>query len=177
MKKIGLLLAVLPVSLLAFSQSAPATASAPAVQVVTLGNSVVPLEQGWKFEPGDLLWVNGEPLWAQPEFDDAGWAAMDLTPKAGAVDMQFGTKGFLPGWTQKGFPNLSGYAWYRMRLRVADNGEPLWLKMPVDFDDATRFTRTGSMWVSAEGSLIITCGSTFPSTLVPAAGARTGRGA
>ena len=75
---------------------------------------------------------------------------MDLTPKAGSVDVQFGTKGFLPGWTHKGFPNLSGYAWYRMRLRVADDGEPLRLKMPIDFDDGYQ--------VYANGQYVGECG-------------------
>jgi len=63
MKKMGLLLlAWLPVSPLAFPQSTPATtlvsgpnAALPPAQVITLGNSVVPLEQGWKFEPGDYV--------------------------------------------------------------------------------------------------------------------------
>ena len=139
MNKLGLLvLVLLPVFPQAFSQqpSAPAAEpEAPAAQVITLGNSVVPLERGWKFEPGDSPWVNGAPEWAQPGYDDAPWAPMDLTPKAGTVDLMFGTSGFVPGWTSRGYPNLSGYAWYRLRVRVSNPGRPLWLKMPDNFDD------------------------------------------
>jgi Stage II sporulation protein E (SpoIIE) len=160
MKKIGLFV-MLSVSPVIFSQTAVSAAPAansskagasgsvstaavrPPAQVITLGNSVVPLEQGWKFEPGDSPWVNAAPEWAQPNFDDSDWASMDMTPVAGAVDVQFGTKGFLPGWTQKGFPNLSNYAWYRLRVRVADAGQPLWLKMPIDFDDGYQIYANG----------------------------------
>jgi hypothetical protein len=152
MKKIGLLLLVLlPVSPFAFSQTTSLTAPAPVnaasalglARAITLGNSVIALDGVWKFQPGDSPWVNGAPEWAQPGYDDSKWAAMDLTPKASAVDLQFGTKGFLPGWTQKGYPDLSGYAWYRMRLRVANDGGPLWLKMPIDFDDGYQIYANG----------------------------------
>ena len=60
---------------------------------------------------------------------------MDLTPKAGSVDLMLGTSGYVPGWTEKGYPNLTGYAWYRLRLRVTNASQPLWLKMPGDCDD------------------------------------------
>ncbi|MGA7523784.1 MAG: PP2C family protein-serine/threonine phosphatase [Acidobacteriaceae bacterium] len=146
MNKLGLFVLVLLPVPLAFSQQPSARAAEPsasAVQVITLGNSVVPLERGWKFQPGDSPWVNGAPVWAQPGFDDARWAAMDLTPKAGAVDMVFGTSGYVPGWTRKGYPHLSGYAWYRLRVRVKDPSQPLWLKMPDDFDDAVQIYANG----------------------------------
>ncbi len=97
----------------------------------------------WKFQPGDSPWVNGAPLWAQTGFDDSQWAAMDVTPKAGAVDLLNGTANYVPGWTQKGYPDMSGYAWYRLRLRVKDPGQPLWLKMPNDFDDAYQVYANG----------------------------------
>jgi hypothetical protein len=147
MKKMGLLLlAWLPVSPLAFPQSTPATtpvsgpnAGLSPAQVITLGSSVVPLEQGWKFEPGDSPWVNGVPVWAQAGFDDSRWAEMDLSPKAGSVDVQ----GRVLGWTRRGYPDLSGFAWYRLRLKVNDPGQPLWLKMPLDFDDAYQIYANG----------------------------------
>jgi hypothetical protein len=155
MKKIGLLLlAVLPISSpFAFAQTAtnPATASAspsanaaqvPA-RVITLGNSVVALDGNWKFQPGDSPWVNGAPEWAQPGYDDSHWAAMDMTPKAGTVNLITGTTGFVPGWTKRGYPDLSGYAWYRLRMKVADPGQPLWLKMPINFDDAYQVYANG----------------------------------
>jgi hypothetical protein len=66
-----------------WAQPAP---PAPA-QVVALGNSAVALIGPWKFSPGDSPWVNGSPVWAKPGFDDASWAVMDLTPKAGSVSL------------------------------------------------------------------------------------------
>jgi hypothetical protein len=99
MKKMGLLLlaAVLPVSPLAFpqtaqpqaaSRSAPPTAGATStpsapVEAITLGNSIAALTGPWKFAPGDSPWVNGSPVWAQPGFDDSKWAEMDMMPKTG----------------------------------------------------------------------------------------------
>ncbi len=121
----------------------PTTAAAPAVETITLGNAVVALTGPWKFQPGDSPVVNGAPLWAQPQFDDSRWTAMDLTTKDGAVNLILGTSGYVPGWTSKGYPNLSGYAWYRLRLRVKDASQPLWLKMPLDFDDAYQVYANG----------------------------------
>jgi hypothetical protein len=148
MRAIGwsLLLVLLwvPLSLAAWAQAAPA---APA-QVITLGNSAVALTGPWKFSPGDSPWVNGSPAWAQPGFDDAHWATMDLSSKAGSADLIFGTAGFVPGWTARGYPNLSGYTWYRLRLRVTGQdhalpGQPLSLKMPIDVDDAYQVYANG----------------------------------
>ena len=102
-----------------WAQGAPAAPAQPApaapAQVVTLGNSAVALTGPWRFSPGDSPWVNGSPVWAQPGFDDAHWATVDLTPKAGSVDLINGIAGFVPGWTARGYPELSGYAWYRLR--------------------------------------------------------------
>ena len=105
MNKTGLFLLALSISPCAFSQAAPATAPAPSPErVITLGNAVTALDGAWKFSPGDSPLVNGSPVWAQPGFDDAHWASMDLTPKDGAVDLEFGTTGFVPGWTKPGIP-------------------------------------------------------------------------
>ncbi|MGC2162355.1 MAG: SpoIIE family protein phosphatase [Silvibacterium sp.] len=148
MKKIGLVLLVfLPVSSLAFSQAATPPAVTPSVQLTTqaidLGNSAVTLPGPWKFAPGDSPMVNGSLLWAQPGFDDANWAPMHVAAKAGSIDPAYGTPGFVPGWTKQGFPDLYGYAWYRLRLHVNDGGQPLWLKMPNDVDDAYQVYANG----------------------------------
>ncbi len=146
MKTIGLLIVLLPVPLLGFSQTAPAPQARvplPSAQVITLGNSVATLGHGWKFSPGDSPLMNGSPVWSQPGYDDSHWALMDLTPKPGSFDIQYGTAGFVPGWTRRGYPKLNGYAWYRLRLRIINPGEPLWLKMPLDFDDAYQLYANG----------------------------------
>jgi hypothetical protein len=49
----------------------------------------------------------------------------------------------VPGWTARGYPNLSGYAWYRLRLLVTDPAQPLMLKMPLDVDDAYQVYANG----------------------------------
>ena len=153
MKKMGLLLVVsLAISPLGFAQTTTVPASVsnatslrPPVQVISLGDSAVTLPGPWKFAPGDSPVANGAPEWAQPGFDDANWVAMNLAPEAGSVDPAYGTAGFVPGWTERGFPNVDGYAWYRLRLRVKDAGQPLWLKMPNDVDDAYQVYANGHL--------------------------------
>lgn len=129
----------------AFGQST-AQSTKPALlsgEVITLDNSAVNLPGPWKFAPGDSPMVNGSPLWAQPDFDDASWTSMDVAPKNGSTDPAYGTPGFVQGWTSQGFPELYGYAWYRLRIHVDDSGKPLWLKMPNDFDDAYQIFANG----------------------------------
>lgn len=52
---------------------------------------LVKLDGLWRFHPGD------DPRWAEPGFDDSGWAAIR------------GNK----GWDKQGYKGLTGYAWYR----------------------------------------------------------------
>ena len=80
---------------------------------VTLGQSLVPLTGPWKFHIGD------NPQWADTAFDDSQWETVDLTPKTGAFDPSTGLKNFVPGWTAKGHPGYSGYAWYRIQTLLA----------------------------------------------------------
>jgi hypothetical protein len=68
---------------------------------------------------------------------------VSLAPQAGSVDIVLGTSGYVPGWTSTGYPNLSGYAWYRLRVHVTDPTQPLWLKMPINFDDAYQVFANG----------------------------------
>ncbi len=103
---------------------------APAQQQVTLGNSTVELTGPWKFRMGD------DRAWAQPDFDDSGWSAMDLTPAPGSFNPLIGNGGYLPGWTARGYKGYSGYAWYRLRINLKNDGSALAIKMPDDVDDA-----------------------------------------
>jgi len=50
----------------------------------------------WRFHPGD------DPRWADPNFDDSQWPLLR------------GDK----SWDDQGYPHLSGYAWYRLRVKV-----------------------------------------------------------
>jgi hypothetical protein len=60
---------------------------------------------------------------------------------------------FVPGWTVRGYPDLDGFAWYRLRLHVTGSdhplidqslpGQPLSLKMPQSVDDAYQVYANG----------------------------------
>ncbi len=109
---------------------------------VVLGRPFVALNGPWKFHPGDDI------RWASPEFDDSSWTAMDLKPVA--PDIANGGSGYVPGWTARGFPGLSGYAWYRLRVDVENDdddrdGRPaLALEMPRASDGAYQ------LWVNGK---------------------------
>lgn len=74
--------------------------------------------------------------WAQPEFNDSGWAKMDMTPPPGTADVSVGSSGYIPGWTARGYPDHFGYAWYRLKIDIQGTHDPLALKMPDNADDA-----------------------------------------
>lgn len=94
---------------------------------------VVQLNGPWKFHVGDSL------KWAAPGFDDSAWETVDLTPPAGAHDGDVGISGYVPGWSARGHPGYTGYAWYRLRVELpasdADAGHIL-LAGPAALDDA-----------------------------------------
>ena len=122
--------------LLVFSlfSAAPAPAQSGLVKG-TIGDAVLVLTGPWKFHPGDDM------AWSSPAFDDSGWGTQDLTPPAGSYDPITGSSGYVPGWTANGFPKLTGYAWYRLRVQLqnlgsASGSQQLALTMPLNFDDA-----------------------------------------
>jgi len=117
--------------------------AAPSGPAITLGDPAVSLTGPWKFSPGDSPWVwksadsaAATPVWARPEYDDSAWAAIDLTPAFNSTGSYLESAGWVPGWTRRGYSNLSGFAWYRLKVRVANPGQQLWLKMPGSFEDA-----------------------------------------
>jgi len=97
---------------------------------ISLGDAAVELTGPWKFHPGDNM------AWAQPGFDDSGWDKMDMTPPPGTADVSLGSSGYIPGWTARGYPDYSGYAWYRLKIEIQGTHDPLALKMPDSADDA-----------------------------------------
>jgi hypothetical protein len=118
------------------------------VAQVTLGQSAAPLYGPWKFHIGDspIDPKTGQPLWAEPNFDDSQWETVDLTPKEGALDPIGGVSGYVPGWTAKGHPGYSGYAWYRIRVRCQGEGSsPMALAGPADADDAYQAFANGTL--------------------------------
>jgi hypothetical protein len=127
---------------------APAATQENGAAPIAIGHSVVPLYGPWKFTVGDspVDPVTRAPLWAEPGFDDSNWETVDLTPKQGAIDPIVGLPGYVPGWTSKGHPGYWGYAWYRIRVRLAmQPGESLALGGPADVDDAYQAFANGHL--------------------------------
>ncbi len=107
---------------------------------ITIGRSVVVLNGPWKFHVGD------DPRWAEPDFDDANWEGVDLTPPPGAHDEDVGLTGYVPGWTARGHPGYAGYAWYRLRVSVAAApGDALALDGPRAVDSAYQVFLNGHL--------------------------------
>ena len=121
------------------SPNLPAAAQRPDAVEVKLGQAAVPLYGPWRFTIGDspINAKTGQPLWAEPGFDDSNWETVDLTPREGEVDPSMGSSGFVPGWTARGHAGYAGYAWYRIRFRCQSQEVlPLALAGPTFVDDA-----------------------------------------
>jgi hypothetical protein len=121
------------------SAKAAITAAVDPVVQVKLGESAAELAGPWRFKTGDDL------AWAQANFDDSGWELMDLTPPPGSGDATLGISGYLPGWTERGYPGYSGFAWYRLRVNVQEASRRLALKMPAGADDAYQVFVNGQL--------------------------------
>jgi hypothetical protein len=125
----------------------PAAPGTHAQRQVVLGNATTELSGLWKFRTGDDL------AWADPNFNDAAWGTMDVTPPPGTYDPFYGTSGFVPGWTARGYPGYSGFAWYRLRVNIQNNIEgashgataALAIKMPDNFDDSYQVYANGQL--------------------------------
>jgi hypothetical protein len=95
-----------------------------------LGESSAKLNGPWKFHTGDNI------AWARTDFDDSGWDSMNLTTAPGTP---------APGWTKRGYPGYSGYAWYRLQVDVQGANHQLALKMPYLADDAYQIYVNGEL--------------------------------
>ncbi|WP_222429005.1 glycoside hydrolase [Chitinophaga polysaccharea] len=104
------------------------------------GKSIITLNGPWKFKTGD------HQQWAQSDFNDSDWESIDLTAPAGAHDGDVGLSGYVPGWTARGYPTYSGYAWYRMKVSL-DNAERnnIALAGPPAIDDAYQLFFNGAL--------------------------------
>ncbi len=140
----ALLLVVFPLVPAAAASDAAAASAQPGYVEDAIGKAVLVLTGPWKFHPGDDM------AWAQPGFDDSSWSLQDLAPPAGSYDPITGSSGFVPGWTTHGYPKLTGYAWYRLHVRLKNPGAgaappALALTMPINFDDAYQVYVNGRM--------------------------------
>jgi hypothetical protein len=118
------------------------------VGVISLGQAKVPLYRPWKFQVGDspLDPVTGKPLWMEPGFDDSQWETVDLRHKPGTPNSVFGSPDSVPGWTTRGHPGYSGYAWYRIRVRLIEPPETrIALAGPTAVDDSYQFFANGAL--------------------------------
>jgi hypothetical protein len=121
--------------------------TAPSPDIITLGQSVVPLYGPWKFTIGDspIDPSTNQPLWANPAFDDSRWETVDLTPKTPARNAAAQAPGYTPGWAARGHAGYSGYAWYRIRVKVQASASDLALAGPAAFDDAYQVFQNGTL--------------------------------
>jgi sigma-B regulation protein RsbU (phosphoserine phosphatase) len=108
--------------------------SAQTFNLQTDHEPVTSLEGLWRFHPGD------DPRWAAPDFDDSAWPRIRSDRP----------------WHLQGYPNLSGYAWYRFTLQIPANAPQKVLLLPPIY--------TGYQ-VYADGLLIGSRASTSPSRM------------
>jgi Stage II sporulation protein E (SpoIIE) len=148
----SLLLSALAISLAATAFPQALVSVHPDADSIThlrLGQSAFPLNGPWKFTVGDspIDPKTGQPLWAEPGFDDSHWETVDLTPPEGSFEPLSGESGYVPGWTSNGHPGYWGYGWYRIRVQLdeARSGESLALEGPVNFDDAYQVFADGKL--------------------------------
>lgn len=108
-------------ALVAQGLAASARQSGEGVVSVTLGQSVVALNGPWKFQIGDSPMdpKTHRPLWAEPSFDDSQWETVDLASPASQPGPLVGGQTSVKGWTTRGHAGYSGWAWYRLRIKVA----------------------------------------------------------
>jgi hypothetical protein len=93
--------------------------------------SAVPLNGPWKFHTGD------DPQWADASFDDSSWQDYTIDPEhPDPTAAQTMESHELPGWQRHGHPGYTGYAWYRIRIRVPSGVRAFALMMPQNVDDA-----------------------------------------
>lgn len=139
MRRSGLLMSVC--LLLAFALgNRPASAQPAPVARITLGHSTMPLNGPWRFHVGD------DPRWASPDFDDAAWETVDLTPSPGAHDGDVGLPGYVAGWSRRGHAGYTGYAWYRLKLTVDSAKDiPLALTGPTLVDSTYQLYVDGKL--------------------------------
>ncbi len=130
---------------------------------IALGQSIVTLNGPWKFHIGD------NPRWADPGFDDSQWETVDFAAGPASVDPATGAAGYSPGWTAKGHPGYSGYAWYRIRLQFVNPEQALAMLVPSNIQDAYQVFSNGRL-VGSMGKFVLTAQpprSTQPSALQP----------
>ncbi len=138
---------------LSSAQTALSPTQPEGASIITLGQSVVPLNGPWKFHTGDspINPQTGNPLWSEPGFDDSAWETVDLTPVAGQVDPWSEDARWVKGWQARGHQGYWGWAWYRLRVRVAAQpGEGMAIDGPTSSSDCWQLFANGK-WLGSFG--------------------------
>ena len=74
----------------------------------------VPITAAWRFHTGD------DPSWARPDFDDSSWPLLQ-TGKS---------------WSDQGYPDYYGFAWYRIRVQLPESSAPLGIELGTIYTSA-----------------------------------------
>jgi len=108
---------------------------------------VVSLDGNWRFHPGDspvapaIRDSQGKFLWAQPTFDDSAWPLLQSNRS----------------WSVQGYPEMSGYGWYRFTIQLPPGSQSTSLMMaPI----------ISSYQVFVDGNMVGQSGQ-MPPTLIP----------
>jgi phosphoserine phosphatase RsbU/P len=84
-----------------------ATVGAQSFNLAASNHSVVSLNGKWRFHPGS------DARWSDPAFDDSSWPLLSSTRS----------------WSDQGYKNMSGDAWYRFTVQAPAAGGPLSLML------------------------------------------------
>jgi len=101
---------------MALAALALACGGAAQAQSFDLGQNrepLVSLDGQWRFHPGDSPATQSSATpssfaWAQPGFDDSAWPLLQSDRS----------------WSEQGYPDMSGYGWYRFAVRIPAGDEP-----------------------------------------------------
>jgi hypothetical protein len=83
--------------------------AAQSYDLSTQGRRILALNELMRFHPGD------DPAWSDPHLDDTAWPLIrgDQT------------------WYAQGYPHLTGFAWYRFKVTLPADPDPLALWVPA----------------------------------------------
>jgi phosphoserine phosphatase RsbU/P len=105
---------------------------------------LVSLDGPWHFHPGDSPLdpaASNAFIWAQPGFDDSAWPLLESTRS----------------WSVQGYPDMSGYGWYRFTVQIPAASQPASLLLaPI----------LTSFQVFVDGRLVGQSGQ-MPPTIIP----------
>lgn len=107
--------------------------------VFIVGKALLTLGGPWRFHAGD------DPAWATPSYDDHAWETVNLAASPGAHDGDVGLTGYVPGWGARGHPGYAGFAWYRLRVRLAGDTDSLAIAGPPLVEDAYQLFVNGKL--------------------------------